>query len=369
MQVSEKSRRVEHPGRLDGEVGEVARIQTDAHGLVPLAAKLFEDGDGVGHAAPEAVDSVHEQEAVVRVDLGEGPEGLQFAHVQRQVGLHHAVGVRALGRKTQQVGHANVGREVGAPDERRPRPGVGARVVAPAESELQEKAAAGRFLDSGCLGGDEGLEVEVVQKGRLKDLGHGERPPHHGERHVGVDHPALGDRPHGDAREAAVVSQPGEEILAEDGRPGRAGLGAQVFEVPGRETRLFHPVHEPFKTGVHAVAGLVSAVVGVLPEEVVKLDAFFVEAHAEVKLGHGEFILVDEEDTAGGLPVLIPGHRAPPDPRQVRGGGRPGPAGFPGEVLFHQWYSKTARSLKAAGEGSPPLRACAAEIDRIDRLG
>ena len=51
-------------------------------GSVPLAPQLLEDLDRVGDAAAERVDRVHQQHAVVRVDLGVRAEGVELAHAR-----------------------------------------------------------------------------------------------------------------------------------------------------------------------------------------------------------------------------------------------------------------------------------------------
>ena len=51
------------------------------------------------------------------------------------------------------------------------------------------------------------------------------------------------------------------------------------------------------QTGADAVTRLVLAVVGILAKEVVELDMVFVQAHAEVELGHGELVLFGEKNT------------------------------------------------------------------------
>ena len=134
-----ETRAVQHLGRLDAQIGQVARVQADAHRLVALAPQLLKDPDGIGDAALQGVDGIHQQQAVVGIDVGVGAKGIQLAHAQAHEHLDHAVGVGALGRIAQHVGKAHVGAKIGSTDEGRPRAGIGSLLVPPAQPELQHQ--------------------------------------------------------------------------------------------------------------------------------------------------------------------------------------------------------------------------------------
>ena len=123
---------------------------------------------------------------------------------------------------------------------------------------------------------------------------------HDRQRHVGMDDTAFGDRAQGERVEMAVLCQPGEEIVGKDAPARAVALAAQIVEVLGAEAHVLHPVHQPLQAGVDAVAGLVAAIVGIAPEEVVELDNRFVQTHAVVELGHGQLVLVGEKNALEG---------------------------------------------------------------------
>ena len=70
-------------------------------------------------------------------------------------------------------------------------PALAPRSWRPAQAELQQQLPAPALADARGLGGDQRLVVELVEQRRLENLGHRQRPLHHGQRHVGVHHPAL----------------------------------------------------------------------------------------------------------------------------------------------------------------------------------
>src|SRR5690606_33713152 len=67
-----EARLVEHLGRLDAQVCEVAGVEADANGLVPLSPQFLENCDRVRDAAFQRVDGIHEQQRVVGVYRGVG---------------------------------------------------------------------------------------------------------------------------------------------------------------------------------------------------------------------------------------------------------------------------------------------------------
>ena len=62
-----------------------------------LLFQLFKDLDGIGDAGVERVVGIHQQDAVIRVDIRVGVKGVQLAAAQADDGLDHAVGMRAAG--------------------------------------------------------------------------------------------------------------------------------------------------------------------------------------------------------------------------------------------------------------------------------
>ena len=60
-------------------MSQVAGIQTDADRLVPFSAQFLEDLNGIGYAALERIDRIHQQQAVVGINIRIGTEGADFA--------------------------------------------------------------------------------------------------------------------------------------------------------------------------------------------------------------------------------------------------------------------------------------------------
>ena len=290
---------VEQYGRLDGEIGQVARIEADADRRVALRPQLLEHADRVWHTALQRIHRVYKQQTVVGVDLGVGAEGVELALAKGEEDLDHCVGVGAPGRQAERAGEADVRAEVGAADQGRARAGVGAALLAAPQAKLQHGVATAHLADAGGLGGDQGLVVELVEQGRLQDLGHGQGAAHYAEGDVGVNDAALGDGAQADRLEAAVLAQIGEKIVGEDLAASVVALGAQVGQILVAEAGLAHPVEQPLQPGAHAVASLVQAVVRVATEEVVELGGALVEAGAEVELGHAQLVLIGKEDALG----------------------------------------------------------------------
>ena len=269
-------------------------------GWCPLRLQFFKDANGVGDAALQRVDRIDQQQAVVGIQFGVSAERAQFALAQRHENLHHAVGVRALGRIAQRVRDADVRREVGAADERRARPGIRAIALRAPHAELQQQLAATAFVDARRLGGDERLIVEMIEQRAFEDLRHRQRPLHHGQRHVGMHDAAFGNGAQREGVEVAVGAQPVEKVVVEDALARRTALAAQILDVFVAEARGLHPLQQRFEPGVDAVPGLVRAVIGIAAEEVLELHDGFVQALAEVQLRHGELVLIGEQDAFGG---------------------------------------------------------------------
>ena len=142
----------------------------------------------------------------------------------------------------------------------------------------------------------------MVEQRRLHDLSHRQRPLHHRLRHVDVDDSPLGHGAQRQRLESALAAEPGEEVLAEQGRSGDPFDRAQSIEILVGHPRGLHPLHQPLEPGGDAVAGLVVSVVGVLPEELIELRPLILEAHPEIDLGHRQLVEVGEEDPAEKMP-------------------------------------------------------------------
>jgi hypothetical protein len=112
------------------------------------------------------------------------------------------------------MGDADVRRTDGAADHGRPGGRVG--VLGTAHAELDDRSPVGGLDHPGGLGGDEGLEVDVVQQPGLEDLGHHQRSLDHRDRGVGVDDPTLRHRPQVDVDEPAHLVEVAEEVLGEE---------------------------------------------------------------------------------------------------------------------------------------------------------
>ena len=337
----------EHARRLDGQVGQVARIQADAYRLVSLFAQILKDTDGVRHATFQRIDGIHQQQAVVGVNVGVGLECVQLGHAQGHEGLDHAVGMRALGWHAHHVGQAGVRGKVRPADEGRPRPGVGSPSLCPPQAKLQQQLATAAVAHPCRLCGNQRLVVEVVEQRRLQDLGHGQWPLHHGDRHVGMHHPSLRDGAQADVIERAVVLQPGQKVVAKKPVAGLAPLAAQMCNVLVADMCLLHPVQQPLQPGVDAVARLVAAIVRVFPEKMIELGITFVQAITIVELGHRKLVLVGVKDAFRSM-ALARFHLAPPF-------GLPGH----GEVCVPLWaggYLAAARSARSRSTVSKAWR-------------
>ena len=80
----------------------------------------------------------------------------------------------------------------------------------------------------------------------------------------------------------------------------KTSVCTQVIEILLTKSYIPHPVGQPFKTGHDTVTRFVDAVIRIITEEKIKLRWFLVHAHVVVKLGHGELVLIGEENAFGG---------------------------------------------------------------------
>ena len=189
----EPARLVQHPTHLLGQVGDIARVQTDgALGDALGLQDLVEGLDGVGHARLQNVVGVYQEGGVVGVEgavIAEGGE-LVVEHLDPGVG-HGARGgdaVDLVGDGAGGVVHAADISGAGTHDG-----GVGA--LGSAGAELRDGAALGGAGQAGGLGGDEGFVVDDHEDIGLDELGLDGGGADDHERLTGENVGALGDGP------------------------------------------------------------------------------------------------------------------------------------------------------------------------------
>ena len=290
---------IEELPRLQAKVGEVTAV--DAHAC-QLAATGFEDFAyfyGMLYAL-DGVIGIDEQHAVIGHDLGIGLEGFQLGVKRhdpamgmgacdgdaKELAREHVAGARAAAY----VGGA-AGRK-GAVD-----------ALGAAQAKLKDRLAAGGDIHAGCLGGDEGLEVDDVEQGGLDELALGQRSPHPDDRFVREGDRALG---HGIDLDAQLkVEQVVEEVLAKEGLVVIAFEATQVSDVAFAETKGGEEVHDVFQPADEGE----SPIKGVLAKEEVK-NAFLLRfARFVIAIGHGELVEVGEQGEGRGVNIACDVHR------------------------------------------------------------
>ena len=271
-----------------------------------LPPQLLEHGDGVGKARLEGVDRVDQQKAIVRVQVGIGPEGLELACRFGYEHLDQRMGMGAARDEAQPVRGGEVGGSRRSADERSPGGRIGRGSGRPPHPELQDCGASRRFHRPRGLGGNQRGVIEPVQQRGLQELGHGQRRLHGHDRRLGMHHPALRNRPHRERREPVRSGQPFDEWLAEEALAGAGSRGAQGVRLRGSEPGVLHPVDQRPETGGDAVSGLVVAVVGVGTEVVVELGGPVGQAMAVVELSHGQLVMIGGQDALGQHAVTLP---------------------------------------------------------------
>ena len=295
---------VEHLAGLEAQVGQVARVQPDAQQVVAQLAQEAPGLDGVAHAV-ERVVGVDQQHAVVGQGPGEGLEGRRLA-LERH---HPRVGVGAAHGDAEQLPGQHVRGGRAAPHVG--RPGGRQRAVealGPPQPELQDGLVAGGDGQPRGLGGDQALEVDHVDQGRLEDLALQDRPAHAHQRLVGEDHRPLGDGRHlaGQAQPAQVV----EEGPLEQRAPVGTGQRGQVVEVVGLEAEAPQVLDQARDAAGHREA----AAVGLGAEGEVE-DGLAPGRAPPVAVGHGELVEVGQERQRGLVDAVEEGvggaHSAP----------------------------------------------------------
>ena len=282
-------------------------------GSCPAALQLIEHRDRIGDTGVDRVDRIDQQGAVVRIQLGVGTKRLQFAATKSHEHLHHRVGVCSLRVDAENVRQTHVGREIAAADQR----GAAAVICPPQgtapQPELEHRATAPGLPDSAGFRGNQRRVVEMIEQRRFENLSHRQRTLYDGHRRVGMDHSPLGHGKHLELRKISIRLEPLEELRSEPGSARSIGLGGNHVEVCCGECDRRHPIQERLEAGRDAVARLVPPVVRIATEEHVELGGPLVQAVLEVELGHGELVLIGEEDPLGisWEVVHVPHARAP----------------------------------------------------------
>ena len=126
------------------------------------------------------------------------------------------MGVSTFRWVTQDVGETDIGSEVGAADKR----GSGARIrscsLGSAQTKLQQHAPITAFPDTRGLGGDQGLEIELVEERGFQDLSHCQGTLDDGERDIGVDYSTFGNGLYGDPFEGSIFVNPTQEVIVKE---------------------------------------------------------------------------------------------------------------------------------------------------------
>ena len=285
---------VQDAARLYAEERQIARVQPDADHLVaalPQPAPHFHRmADPV-----QAVEGVHQQEAVVGHGVGVGVERFHLV----VEGQHPTVRVGALDRNVEELAGQGVGGSGAPAHVRRParRQGAVETLGAP-EPELQHRLPAGRLAHPRRLGGDERLEADDVEQHRFQDLAlqDGAAYPH--QRLVREHHRSLGHRVHvaGKAGLPEIV----EKGVLEHALAVVAAQPRQVFEVAGVEAETGEHPHDVPEPATHGETSLVR----VLAEREMKHRFLRVGAGLPVGVRHRELVEVREERERVGVELF-----------------------------------------------------------------
>ena len=271
------TRRVQHLARLAAEIGKVAAVQPDAHGLVPFRFEAVEDLYRIGDAAFQSVVGVHEKEAVVGIDLRIRLERFELGGE----GHHPAMGMGARHCDAEHFAREHVGCRTAPADVRGAR-AVGTRVgtLRAAQPELQDLGV--RAGGEPCRRGrDEGLMIDDGEERRLDDLRLEDGRGHREDGLGGEDDRPLGHG--GEIPREAEGLQPFQEILGEDAeRP-------QISDVLLLEAQVAKVLHRLFEPRRHGVGIAAAAAV-----KEVEHRPLFAHALLEIAVRHRELIEVGE---------------------------------------------------------------------------
>ena len=154
---------IEHGAHLARERVEVAGVE--AHGGGGDAGQLRRRGGDAG--AGDGLVGVDQERRPGRLVTQEGAERVQLGGEAHHVGVGHGAGggdapLHAGGHGGGGDGAADVGAAGGEH--------AGLAAVGAAEAEVEDGAAGGGLHDTGGLGGDQGLEVDLVEEVGLDQL-------------------------------------------------------------------------------------------------------------------------------------------------------------------------------------------------------
>ena len=271
---------VEHPPRLFGEVGDVARIQTDgAFGLAHRQQHLLEHLYGVRHAAFERVVGIDQQGRVVGIQLAVRLERVVFAVEHLDPRMRHG----AACRNTEQLVAQRAGSAGTAADIRRPcAQNRAAGSLRSARTEFQHLPALRRTHDAVCLGGDQGLMIQAQQHKGLDQLRlNGRRLDGH-HRLIREHRRALRHREY-------VAAEPKVTEIRQKALVKNA-LFAQIGDVLLLKMQLADVVDDLLQ----ACRDRKAAVVGDLAEKHIEIDVLLIISVFKIAVRHGEFIEVTQ---------------------------------------------------------------------------
>ena len=282
----EPARLVQHTAHLLGEVGDIARVQTngalgDAQGLQNLLKGL----NGVGHARLQDVVGVHQEGGVVGVELAVVAEGGELIVEHLHPGVGHGAGgghtVQLVGDGAGGVVHATDVGGAGTQD-------GGVCALGAAGTELGDHASLGGAGEAGGLGGDEGFVVDDHEDVGLDELGLNGGGADDHEGLAGEDIGALGDGP--DIPREAEGAEVVQESLVKE------VLTTQVGDIVLVKVEVLDVLHDLLKACHHGV----SAAVGVLAVEHVEVHDLIGQTRLEVAVGHGQLVEVAEHGEVAG---------------------------------------------------------------------
>ncbi len=161
--------------------------------------------------------------------------------------------------------------------------------LGPPQAELQDGIVAGRQPQARRLGGDQRLEVDQVEQGRLQELGDEQGAAHPHQRLLAEDH-----RPLGHGVEVAAEAQ-GAEVIQEprlEERPAVVALDPrQIVEVLVLEPQALHVFDGGLEPAGHGEA----AAERVLAEGEMEARPLLRRPRLPIAIGHGELVEIGEE--------------------------------------------------------------------------
>ena len=271
---------VEHLARLPGEIGEVARVETDAALGDALGLEhLVEGADGVGDAGVQRVVGVDEESGVRGIQLAVGPEGLILTveHLNPRVRHRPARGdaVDLVGDGACRTGDAaDIGRA--RTDNR------GVCPLCAAGAELKHRAAARGADNAVGLRRDQALVVDGQERERLNELRLDSGGTDDDERLLRKDGRPLRDGV--DIAREAEILQIVQKLLAEE------VPAAEIGDVLLGEVQVLDIVDQLLQARRDGEA----AAVGHLAEKNIKIGDAVLVAGLEVTIAHRQLVEVAE---------------------------------------------------------------------------